>query len=866
MKFLEECDGTKFSEWKPKKKVVAVSVNQLTRKVTAKKLKRKLKAKARKNRKKEQAMRNKAKEALERNLVVNLTDIDIPDYSIAVLSYGPGWIPCPDFDEMQFKVDGYNAANKQAWKAVFKNSARVNEVPMELLKKPVTAPCTSFEDPAIKSAKDKIVNFVDNFKPRKLESNMNRYEREGYMWLKKAVKDGLIAITSADKGGAIIIVTPQIIKDITSAKVEDPLRYRPLQTDPTGSLRGRLLELWSSGLERKYVSGEQSKCVVGLIQKSDKDTLSQSTSDLVKPDIPYGYPLLKIHKLTETEIREKKIPPSRFVTDLSRGVTARSDKFVVWKWLGPLARDYCIDLVKDSTAALIKLEELAASGQVVDTWFSFSIDIVSLYDSLQHSLVMSALVDAMESCRPDWSEEFRTWLKGLIQLSFDSAVLKNADNWYEVVNGVPTGGINSVDCGNIALFFVLKSLVYNPVVRPEELKNLDRFVDDISGQGMWRGSMIDFEEWVGSLRSKMVDNYGLDITYEVKPITEFTQFLDIQYKFVGGRLTTDLFRKPTDANRYLEFSSFHPRHTFRSIVFSQALRYRRIINDDVLLDERLAELQLFFERSSYPTDMVREVISDVKSRPRTLQYKEKDQGPPSFTPWIVTFGAGYEETKEKAKEASNIISNSRTWSSENPERIPKLQVVTRRGPNLKDTLFKRKKLALGSESRTTDPCTKPGEKKKGRPCQTCHLVSGNSMVSNNGHSVRTQGGNCKTRNIVYGATCKLCTVNNVYVGKTVTSLSQRVNGHRSKYYEILEASSKGNVESHRDFDDENVLGAHLFSVHNLRERSDFNESFHFDILCSTSPDNIRKSEQFYINKLKTLYPFGLNNVNSVSGS
>ena len=47
---------------------------------------------------------------------------------------------------------------------------------------------------------------------------------------------------------------------------------------------------------------------------------------------------------------------------------------------------------------------------------------------------------------------------------------------------------------------------------------------------------------------------------------------------------------------------------------------------------------------------------------------------------------------------------------------------------------------------------------------------------------------------------------------------------------------------------------------------DFNESFHFDILCSTAPDNIRKSEQFFINKLKTLYPFGLNNVNSVSGS
>ena len=132
----------------------------------------------------------------------------IPDFSIVILSYGPGWIPCPNFDGMQFKVDGYNAANKQCWKAIFKGSERSTDLPMELLKKTVTAPCTTFEDSAIKSMKDNIVNFVDNFKPRKLQNNMNRFEREGYDWLKKAVSDGTIAIKSADKGGAIIIVTP----------------------------------------------------------------------------------------------------------------------------------------------------------------------------------------------------------------------------------------------------------------------------------------------------------------------------------------------------------------------------------------------------------------------------------------------------------------------------------------------------------------------------------------------------------------------------------------------------------------------------------------------------------------------------------
>ncbi len=78
----------------------------------------------------------------------------------------------------------------------------------------------------------------------------------------------------------------------------------------------------------------------------------------------------------------------------------------------------------------------------------------------------------------------------------------------------------------------------------------------------------------------------------------------------------------------------------------------------------------------------------------------------------MTYGAGYEETKEAAEEANSIISNSRTWSAESPQKVPNLQVVTRRAPNLKDLLFKRKKLSLDSGSRTTDPCTEPGRRKE----------------------------------------------------------------------------------------------------------------------------------------------------------
>lgn len=102
-----------------------------------------------------------------------------------------------------------------------------------------------------------------------------------------------------------------------------------------------------------------------------------------------------------------------------------------------------------------------------------------------------------------------------------------------------------------------------PRRRPLFLKNHDRFVDDMSSQCSAPREVI--ETWVKGFREKMMARFGLDITYEIKDITEYTQFLDIVYKVEGGSLTTDLYRKKTDANRYLEFSSYHPQHTFRSI-------------------------------------------------------------------------------------------------------------------------------------------------------------------------------------------------------------------------------------------------------------------------------------------------------------
>ena len=166
IQFLRSCDRTKFCDWR-RKNFVSDSMSGYTAKVSERKAKRKVKGKARKDRKKEKTLIERDKLALEEDLVINFTDVDVPLFSIGVLSYGPGWIPSPQFNDLQFRVDGFNAGNKQAWKAVFKDSESVNDVPLCLLKKPVTSTCSFITDPAIAQVKEKISSFVGNIKPKR---------------------------------------------------------------------------------------------------------------------------------------------------------------------------------------------------------------------------------------------------------------------------------------------------------------------------------------------------------------------------------------------------------------------------------------------------------------------------------------------------------------------------------------------------------------------------------------------------------------------------------------------------------------------------------------------------------------------------
>jgi len=353
-----------------------------------------------------------------------------------------------------------------------------------------------------------------------------------------------------------------------------------------------------------------------------------------------------------------------------------------------------------------------------------------------------------------------------------------------------------------------------------------------------------------SIKDKLSD------PWDFNPPGEHTVFLDIKYTFhPSDGLMTDINIKSTDARVYLHFSSHHPKQTFPSIVFSQCLRYKRIINNGVLLVRRLSELKMCFLKSGYPKKMVEDIIADVLPRRRNLDYNKKSDMPPYPVMWIQTFSSESDTIKQLINKANNVIKQSPVWKD---EKTNVLGLVHRRAPNLGDTVLQRKRLSLGvdTEGLGTVRCTPvpaPGiKRRKGRPCEACPLMSHNTMVKStvSGRSFKAPPGTCKSHNLIYCAECVLC--QKQYVGKTVNKLQKRISGHRSFVNKLDDLEGL-------DESDDAALAHHLKQDHNFDTISIrlFNVSYKFTIL-ENNPHSLDKSEQRWVNRLVSMRPFGLN--------
>ena len=259
------------------------------------------------------------------------------------------------------------------------------------------------------------------------------------------------------------------------------------------------------------------------------------------------------------------------------------------------------------------------------------------------------------------------------------------------------------------------------------------------------------------------------------------------------------------------------------------MRYRRIINDSDTLKLRFAELKDAFKKSGYPEKLLNGVFDDVVTRPRTLEHRAKSSDRPFDVAWVATFGAGSSAISNIVRDTNEVLQNSPAWKD-----VPKpISVDNRRDRSIGNIVLGRKKIALAGKvanKGATSRCTPVGVCKAGAPCQSCNMMVGVSSITSHtsGRRFKTDGGNCKSRNVVYAAQCTECSLQ--YVGQTTQELRARINGHRSSCIRSnSEGGESGSIEEHHLESDEKALIYHMVSVHGKKTDKDFNAMYRFAI-------------------------------------
>ena len=153
----------------------------------------------------------------------------------------------------------------------------------------------------------------------------------------------------------------------------------------------------------------------------------------------------------------------------------------------------------------------------------------------------------------------------------------------------------------------LKTQIHQPLV-------WFRYINDIfsiwtHGQDQLEHFLVDFNKFHPSIK----------FTYESS--RKNVSFLDVDVKFLNGEIIIDLHIKASDRHQYLDYTSSHPHHTKRSIVYSQALRVSRICSFEEDFERHRNQMKLWFLNSGYPKRLIDKEVEKVKF-PRTSRKRD----------------------------------------------------------------------------------------------------------------------------------------------------------------------------------------------------------------------------------------------------
>ncbi|XP_074642873.1 uncharacterized protein LOC141900033 [Tubulanus polymorphus] len=327
----------------------------------------------------------------------------------------------------------------------------------------------------------------------------------------------------------------------------------------------------------------------------------------------------------------------------------------------------------------------------------------------------------------------------------------------------------------------------------------NRFIDDIFI--IWTHEL---EKLLEFHRNFTNFHPAIELSLEHSPLQ--IPFLDTLVKIINGKRETSLYRKPTDTYSYLHGTSFHPPHTTRSIVFSQAIRYHRICSNTQDRDQHLQQLKNAFHQLQHNPETIDQQITRATHIPRerTLQYKPPTLEETERIPIAVTYSPHLRRIQRIISDLQPIIEEDDHLR----DILPLRPVIAYRQPaNLRKLLISSK---LSTEEDSDNNYTRPCNKSR---CQLCPLINSSPTVTaaNNQQLKVTGPYTCDSTNVVYAITCDIYP-GTIYIGETGQTLRQRLNGHK---FDIRQKKMDKPIGEHFNLPNHTISNLKVTALHKM---------------------------------------------------
>ena len=533
--------------------------------------------------------------------IVNLGNFQLTNSQTAVLNKGLGFVQTPKQIQLETILHALSDFERrmliQYYFATHPSKQKLEPFRPKSTWIPPDSECKDIEK-FLQEVQDDLITLHNN--ARGNPENLTQVEIKAISEL-RANKN--MIIKRADKGGRIVLWPREMYLAEAEKQLVDKQYYLNTTEDHTPEVAFEI-ETFLTFLYTKKLITEQ--CYEFL-----------QPQNIVRT--PVFYLLPKIHKPGT---------PGRPIISGCNSPTESLSKYLN-HYLKPIT-ETSPSYLKDTTHFLKVIHGLE---QMPKNTILATLDVKSLYTNIPHQEGMQYCLEAIENHYKPKTPLPLIHIHQMLKFILENNYFTFDNKFYLQVHGTAMGTPFAPNYANIFMAKIENQILNNEQQIYKTPLLWKRFIDDIFI--IWPHSENELLQFL-----KCINTMHPTIKFEMEYSHSKVNFLDTTV-FVNKvqKLESSLYVKPTDICSLLHKQSFHPETRKQSVIYSQALRYRRIITNNETLETKLEQLKINLIKRGYSIQEINQQFQKVKQLSQTDALfgnsKRKKQG--RILPFIIPF-------------------------------------------------------------------------------------------------------------------------------------------------------------------------------------------------------------------------------------